>query len=101
MKKASQDEQQYQSTKATNINYIQHFMTILKKHLQTLKIASDKTETKQNNFYFNRKDMVPLYKKAQQPLDKKEQLKTIIFNVKKPLDGNWKQPIWLWSHTLL
>ena len=29
-----------------------------------LKIASDKSETKQNNLYFSRKDVVPLYKKA-------------------------------------
>ena len=29
-----------------------------------LKIASDKTETKQNNLYFNRKQLGGLYKKA-------------------------------------
>ena len=31
IKKASQGEQQNQSTITTNINYIQHFMSILKK----------------------------------------------------------------------
>ena len=36
----------------------------IKKILQKLKIASDKSETKQNTLYFTRKDMIPLYKKA-------------------------------------
>ena len=34
------------------------------KKKQKLKIASDKTETKQNNLFFTRKEMVQLYKKA-------------------------------------
>ena len=63
IKTASQDEEQNQSTKTTNISYIQNFMSN-KKNLKKHKIASDKTETKQNNLYFTRKDMEPLYKKA-------------------------------------
>ena len=39
-------------------------MSILKKKLtDTLKIASDRTDTKQNNLYFTRKDMGPPYKR--------------------------------------
>ena len=41
LKKTSQDEQQIQSTKTTNINYIQNFISI-KENLQKLKKASDK-----------------------------------------------------------
>ena len=63
IKKTSQDEKQNQSTKTTNINYIQNFMSI-KKNLQKLKKPSDKFETEQNNLSFTKKDMVQLYKKA-------------------------------------
>ena len=34
-----------------------------KKLTNKLKIASDKSETKQSNLYFTRKDMGPLHKK--------------------------------------
>ena len=65
IKKARQDEQQNQTTIKTNTNYIQNFMSIfLKKLIDKVKIASDQTETKQNNLHFNRKDMGPLHKKA-------------------------------------
>ena len=37
IKKASQDEQQNQSTKTTNINNIQNFMYILKKSYRSSK----------------------------------------------------------------
>ena len=48
IRKASQDEQQNQSTITTNINYIQNSMSIFfkKKLFNKVKIASDKTETK-------------------------------------------------------
>ena len=55
IKKASQDDQQNQSTKTANIKYIQKFMSIQKKNLQKLKKASDKTETKQNNGILKKK----------------------------------------------
>ena len=50
-KKASQDEQQNQTTITTNINYIQNFMSIFfkKKLIKKVKMASDKTETKITN----------------------------------------------------
>ena len=49
IKKASQDEQQNQTTITTDINYIRNFMS-QKKHANKVKIiASDKTENKQNN----------------------------------------------------
>ena len=49
IKKASQDEQQNQTT-TTNINYIKKFMSVLKTKLNNkVKIDSDETETKQNN----------------------------------------------------
>ena len=48
IKKASQEEQQNQTTITTNINYIQTFVH-LKKHTNKLKIASAKTETKRSN----------------------------------------------------
>ena len=60
IKKASQHEQQYQTTIKTNLNYIQNFMSILKKNASKLKIASDKGKTKHNNLYFTRKDMGPV-----------------------------------------
>ena len=63
IKKAGQDEQHNQTT-ITNINYIQNFMSIKKKLNNKLRIASDKNESKQNNLYFNRKDMDPLYRKV-------------------------------------
>ena len=63
--KASQDDQQNQTTITTNIYYIQSFMSnFLKKVIAKVKIASNKTETKQNNLYFTRKDMRPLHNKA-------------------------------------
>ena len=39
-------------------------MSMLKKLINKVKIASDKTEIEQNNFYFTRKDMVPFHNKA-------------------------------------
>ena len=48
IKKASQDEQQNQ-TVTTNINYIENFVRFKKQNLIKVQIASDKTETKQNN----------------------------------------------------
>ena len=47
IKEASQDEQQNQTTITTNINYIQNFMSMLKKLTNKLKIASDIIEYKQ------------------------------------------------------
>ena len=47
IKKASWDEQPNQTT-TTNINYIKKLYPIKKQNL-IVKIASDKTETKQNN----------------------------------------------------
>ena len=48
IKKESEDERQNQTT-TTNINYIKKFMSVLKTKLNNkVKIASDKTETKQN-----------------------------------------------------
>ena len=66
IKKACQDEQQNQTKIATNINYIQNFMSIFfkKKPTNKLKILLNKSETKQNNLYFTRKDMGPLNEKA-------------------------------------
>ena len=50
IKKASQDKQQNKTT-TTNINYIKKFMSVLKNKINNKdKIASDKTENKQNNF---------------------------------------------------
>ena len=49
IKKASKDEPQIQTT-TTNINYIKKFMSVLKTKLNNkVKIASAKTEDKQNN----------------------------------------------------
>ena len=46
--KASKDERQNQTL--TNINYIKKFMSVLKNKINNkVKIASDKTENKQNN----------------------------------------------------
>ena len=54
---ASQDEQQNQ-TIITNNNYVQNLCPFLKKKLtKKVKIASDKSEVKQNNMYFTRKDI--------------------------------------------
>ena len=50
IKKGSQDEQQNQTTITTNINYIQILIFISLKNINTVKTASDKTETKHNNF---------------------------------------------------
>ena len=48
IKKASQDEQQNQTTATTKINYIKNFMSVLKTKLNNKgKIPSDKTDTKQ------------------------------------------------------
>ena len=54
IKKASQDKQQNQTTTTTtttttNINYIKNFVRFKKQNLITDKIASDKTERKQDN----------------------------------------------------
>ena len=43
IKKASQNEQQNQTTITTKVNYIQNFMS--KKLISKVKTASDKTET--------------------------------------------------------
>ena len=53
IKKARQDEQHNQTTTA-NINYNENFVQ-LKKLIDKVQIASDKTETEQNNFHINRK----------------------------------------------
>ena len=46
--KASQNEQQNQTTTTTNINYIKKFMSLLKTKLNNkVNIPSDKPETKQ------------------------------------------------------
>ena len=46
--KASQDEQQNQTTTTTNINYIKKFMSLLKtKFNNKVNIPSDKPKTKQ------------------------------------------------------
>ena len=52
IKKASQNEQQNQTTTTTKINYIKNIMSVLKnkKLNNKVKIASDKTDIKQNNF---------------------------------------------------
>ena len=48
----SQEEQQNQTT---NINYILNFIYLLKRELRNkIKIVSNKTEIKQNIFYFTR-----------------------------------------------
>ena len=39
-------------------------MSIIKKITNKLKRASDKSDNKQNNLYFTRKDMRPLYRKT-------------------------------------
>ena len=38
-----------------------------------VKVASDKTEIRQNNLYFTRKDMGPVHNKTWKQLDSKEQ----------------------------
>ena len=73
IKKASQDQQQNQTTITTNINYIQNFVHLKKKLTNKIKIASDKSESKRNNVYSNRKDMGSLNKKSRWQLDNKEQ----------------------------
>ena len=49
--KASQDEQQNQTTITTNLNFIQKFLSIFiqRKLMNEVKMASDETETKKNN----------------------------------------------------
>ena len=64
IKIAGQDEQQNQTTLTTNINYIQNFLAPLKIFTNMLKLASDKTESKQNNLYYNIKNIELLYKKS-------------------------------------
>ena len=71
IEKASQDEQQNQTTTTTNIKYIQNFMFIVLISLlyvqnltNKLKIAWDKTETKENIWLFTREGMGPLYTKS-------------------------------------
>ena len=59
IKKASQEEQQNQTTITTNFNSIQNFRSIFIKIIKKVKVASGKTETKQNNFYVTRKDIGP------------------------------------------
>ena len=50
IKKASQDEQQNQTT-ITKINYIKNFMSVLKnKTYKKVKTPSRKTDIKQNNW---------------------------------------------------
>ena len=74
IKQASQKEQQNQTTltTTTNIKYIQSFCPFFKKNYSEVKIASDKNETKQNNFYFFTKDMGLLHNNTRKQLDKKE-----------------------------
>ena len=51
IEKASQDEQQNQKT-TKKINYIKNFMSVQKTKINNkVEIASDKTETKPNEFY--------------------------------------------------
>ena len=57
IKKASQDEQHNQSTKQQTF-IMSKTLCPFEKKLQKLKKASNKTETKQNNLCFTRKDMV-------------------------------------------
>ena len=74
IRKASQDEQQSQTTITTNNFFIKNFTSISnKKFINDVKIAPDKTERKQNNFCFFRKDMRPVHNKARLQLDKKDQ----------------------------
>ena len=61
---------QQQQTLKTSKNLCSFYKTKLK---NKVKIASDKTEAKQNNLSFTRKDMGPVHSKAWQQLDKKEQ----------------------------
>ena len=50
IKKASQGEQQNQTTATTKFNYVKNFVSVLKTKLNiTVKIPSDKTDNKQNN----------------------------------------------------
>ena len=58
--KAREDEQQIERT---DVNNIQNFVP-LKKLIKKVILASDKTETKQNNLNYARKDMGPLNYKA-------------------------------------
>ena len=59
IKKTSQDEKQNQTT-TTNVS-----CPFCKTKLNNkVKIASDKTKTKENNLQFNRKDMGPVQNKA-------------------------------------
>ena len=62
IKKASQNEQQNQTTITTNINYIQNSVHFKNIKFSKVKIASDKT--KQNNVYFTRNDIGPVHNKA-------------------------------------
>ena len=71
IKKVRQGEQKNQTT-TTNNNYIQIFMSILKKLNKKVKIMSNKTETEINNLYFTRKDIEPVHNKARLQLDKNE-----------------------------
>ena len=66
IKKTSQGEQENQTTITTKNNYLQILMSIylINKLISEVKIASDKTKTKQCNFYFPRKDMGSLHNKA-------------------------------------
>ena len=45
---------------------------LFKKHNNKVKIASDKTDTVQNNLYFTRKNMGPVRNKARLQLEKKK-----------------------------
>ena len=63
IKKASQDEQQNQTTATTKNNYTKNFISVLKTKLNNkVKIPSDKTDIKQNNL--PRKDKGVVNKKA-------------------------------------
>ena len=62
-KKASQDEEQNQII-TTNINYIQNFVHSRKKLNNKVKMASDKTGTRQNDLNFTGKDMGPVHNKT-------------------------------------
>ena len=57
IKKASQDEQQNQTTATTKINYIKNFMSVLKKQKLNNKVKkpSDETDIKQKQLVIQQK----------------------------------------------
>ena len=68
IKKASQDEQQNQTIITSKT------LSVLKAKLNNkVNIASDKTEIKQNNLQFTRKDIGRVHNRAWSQIDNKEQ----------------------------